>query len=286
MGSKRTLASKIVELLGPHRAYVEPFCGSMAVLLAKPPCSFELANDLHGDLTNLAWVIQHPNHGPALYRRLRRTWMDEKHFATCKDAIEDYALAVAPSDLDGHPASAAVERAYCYFVLCWQGRSGVLGTKDHNNVFTVRYNCNGGNQATRFRAAVDSIPGWRRRLRSATILRRDGLALLDRLADEPGQAVYVDPPYLQKKVSYEHDFTAAQHAQLASILCRFKKTRVVLSYYADPILAEMYPGWTQIDCSRAKHLSVQGRRGSTSEIAPEVLIVNQTVERNGDSPHV
>ncbi len=41
-GSKRTLAPEIVRRLGLHRAYCEPFCGSMAVLLAKPPCSFEL----------------------------------------------------------------------------------------------------------------------------------------------------------------------------------------------------------------------------------------------------
>lgn len=35
-GSKRTLAPRIVAELGSHRAYWEPFCGSMAVLLAKP----------------------------------------------------------------------------------------------------------------------------------------------------------------------------------------------------------------------------------------------------------
>lgn len=35
-GSKRTLAPRIVEQLGEHRAYWEPFCGSCAVLFAKP----------------------------------------------------------------------------------------------------------------------------------------------------------------------------------------------------------------------------------------------------------
>lgn len=282
-GSKRTLAPRIVELLAPHRAYVEPFCGSMAVLLAKPACSFELANDLHGDLVNLAWVVRHPKHGPSFFRRLRRTCFTEADFAHAKDVIGQHGIANAPEALDAARSLDYVERAYCYFVLCWMGRSGVLGTKGTNNNFTVRYTCNGGNQATRFHAAVDSIPAWRRRLRSVTILRRDGLTLLDRLADQPGQAVYVDPPYLQKGASYEHDFTHAQHAQLASLLRRFVTTRVVLSYYADPALHELYPGWIQIDCSRTKHLSVQGRRGSQSAIAPEVLLVNQPLERNGHS---
>ena len=35
-GGKRTLAPQIVAELGEHRAYWEPFCGSMAVLIAIP----------------------------------------------------------------------------------------------------------------------------------------------------------------------------------------------------------------------------------------------------------
>ena len=36
-GAKRTIASWIVEELGSHGAYWEPFCGSMAVLLINGP---------------------------------------------------------------------------------------------------------------------------------------------------------------------------------------------------------------------------------------------------------
>ncbi|MFN0195471.1 MAG: DNA adenine methylase, partial [Planctomycetaceae bacterium] len=35
-GSKRNLAPRIVEVIGPHQAYWELFGGSLAVLLAKP----------------------------------------------------------------------------------------------------------------------------------------------------------------------------------------------------------------------------------------------------------
>ena len=48
-GSKRYLAPRIVEQLGPHRAYWEPFCGSLAVLLAKPVASQETVCDLHAE---------------------------------------------------------------------------------------------------------------------------------------------------------------------------------------------------------------------------------------------
>lgn len=269
-GSKRLLAPRIVEALGPHRAYIEPFCGSMAVLLAKPPCSFEMVNDLHGDLCNLAWTIQHAVEGPRLYRRLRRSLFSEQAFAEAK---ANAFWPVAESADQVTPQTA--ERAYFYFVLCWEGRSGMIGTKGTNNNFTVRYNCNGGNQAKRFTSAVESIPAWRRRLRSVTILRRDGLKLIERLQDDPGQAIYVDPPYLDKKAAYLHDFTEAQHVELARLLSRFQESRVVVSYYDHPQLAELYPYWQKIDCSRAKHLAVQGRRGAKSATAPEVLLVNQ-----------
>ncbi|KKK49764.1 hypothetical protein LCGC14_3131740, partial [marine sediment metagenome] len=44
-GSKRSLASTIVEVLGGHKTYWEPFCGSLAVLFGKPPCEMETVND-------------------------------------------------------------------------------------------------------------------------------------------------------------------------------------------------------------------------------------------------
>lgn len=48
-GSKRNLAPRIVEAVGKHSAYWEPFAGSIAVLLAKPVVTMETVNDLHGD---------------------------------------------------------------------------------------------------------------------------------------------------------------------------------------------------------------------------------------------
>lgn len=36
-GAKVTIAQRIVDLLPPHEHYVEPFAGSLAVLLAKRP---------------------------------------------------------------------------------------------------------------------------------------------------------------------------------------------------------------------------------------------------------
>lgn len=267
-GSKRTLAPRIVEELGPHRAYWEPFCGSMAVLLAKPEVSQETVNDLHGDIINLARCIQHPTHGPWLYRQLRRTWPAEETFAEAAAHIKVRGSLPEKDILDP-------QRALWFFISSWLGRNGVIGTKGNNNSFCVRYTSNGGIQGTRFAAAVDSIPYWRRRLREVTILRRDGFDLLDRIEDDGGTLLYIDPPYIQKGATYDHDFSAADHGRLAKALGTFRKARVVLSYYEHPKLADLYPGWTKVVCDVAKSLVQQGKRGQEGvTIAPEVLLLN------------
>lgn len=269
-GSKRVLAPRIVEVLGKHTAYWEPFCGSLAVLLAKPVASQETVSDLHGDLINLAKVIAHRKWGPWLYRQRRRQMVHEDLFW---EAAERLANGGDARQIEAGTDAAAL-RAADFFYTSWMGRNGVIGTKGHNNNFCVRYTSNGGVQGRRYRSAVESIPAWRRRLEAVTILNRNGLELLARIEDQPNTAIYCDPPYLQKGAQYVHDFDSDDHDHLATILERFEKARVVVSYYDHPRLAELYPGWEKIHCDVSKSLSVQGKRGSKDVRAPEVLLVN------------
>lgn len=51
-GSKQRLAARIVAELPPHNAWVEVFCGSAAVTLAKKPVPIEVINDLNGEIVN------------------------------------------------------------------------------------------------------------------------------------------------------------------------------------------------------------------------------------------
>lgn len=264
-GAKRVLAPRIVAEFGPHVAYWEPFCGSMAVLLAKPVTSQETVNDLHGDLINLARVMQDGKLGAQLYRQLRRCLV---HESTFWEHAEKIKTAESPDKPD-------LDRATAFFYASWMGRNGVIGTKGWNNNFCVRYTANGGIQGTRFAAAVDSIPQWRERMRRVTILRRDGLELIERVEDAKATVIYCDPPYLEKGAEYRHDFEEADHERLAGLLNRFKKARVVVSYYAHPKLKKLYPGWTVVECAVAKSLANQGQRGKGGkEKAPEVLLIN------------
>lgn len=266
-GAKRNLACEIVRELGEHRVYWEPFCGSMSVLLAKPSCVMETVNDLHGDLINLARVIQDDRMGSQLYRRLRRTFMS--------DTLHKEAAARYHANGYGGDMTPSVDRAYDYFLCAWLGRNGVAGTGSYNQGFCVRYTANGGHAATRWTSVVESIPAWRRRLRNVTVLCRDAFELLARIDDEPSAVIYLDPPYLKKGAKYVHDFAAADHERLARAASRFRHARVVVSYYEDPQLAELYPGWTKRKIEVTKALVNQGMRDKGGAVkAVEVLLIN------------
>jgi len=269
-GSKRTLAPLVVQELGRHRCYHEPFCGGMAVLLAKPECHMEVVNDMHGDLTNLARVIQDPRLGPLLYRRLRRVLFAEPIFDEAVAWMKgrpDNSCLPAGSPLDA-------ERAFRFFIVSWMARNGLAGTPECNRNFCLRFTYGGGNPAVRFARAVESIPAWRRRLRRVAIYRMDAFDLIDRIADEPGTAIYCDPPYVAKGFRYRHDFLGADHGRLAEALGRFRRTRVVVSYYDEPVIRDLYAEWTIRDCSCLKKMGLASSRGSRASDAPELLILN------------
>lgn len=268
-GAKRNMAKVIIDALGPHRAYWEPFCGSMAVLLAKEPATMETVNDLHGDLVNLAWVVKDRDLALSFYAELHGVLMSEALFKR---------EAAAWREVGHQPAGDVPDstRAIRFFVCSWMGMNGVAGTQSYNQGFCARFTKNGGHAGTRFVAAVESIPAWHERLRTVTILARDGFNLIPKIEDAEGVVIYCDPPYLAKGAKYVHDFEAAEHDKLAGMLQRFEKTRVVVSYYEHPRLAELYPGWRKIDCETTKAMVSSGKRDAESSTkAPEVLLINE-----------
>ncbi len=233
-GSKRNLAPAIVDLIGKHNAYWEPFCGSMAVLLRKPPCGLETVNDLNGDLINLARVIQNKDLAFQLYDKLCRTLYCEQLFEESKQRWISN---------DGADNATDPDKAYDFFVASWMGINGVSGTMRCNYAFALRWCIGGGQGAIRWTNVVNSLPAWHKRLQNVVIVHKDALWLLENIADEKGTVIYIDPPYFTKSNKYIHDFEAADHIRLAELLGRFKKAKVIVSYYDHPKLQDLYPGW-------------------------------------------
>lgn len=274
-GGKRNLAPQIVDLIGTHRVYWEPFCGSMAVLMVKPPCVMETVNDLHGDLINLARVIQDEKLAFQFYDKLNRTLCAEQFFRESKERWISEDIDKTKPDPD---------RAYDFFIASWQGMNGVSGTKRCNYQFALRWCAGGGQGATRWRNVVESLPAWHKRLQSVLIIQRDAFDVLENIKDESGTVIYCDPPYFEKSSKYVHDFDAPEHERLAKLLGRFRETMVVVSYYDHPKLDELYANWHRAHIETPRGSLKNATRGKRSP-APrksrkqrEVLLVNQQTE--------
>lgn len=109
-GGKSRLADWIVPRLPPHRAYVEPFAGTAAILLAKPPSPIEVLNDLNEDIVTVYRCVQDPRLWRRLYRRLRWTPISRVEW---EQAIE--------------PTDDPVERAARFLIRHVQGFGGKPG---------------------------------------------------------------------------------------------------------------------------------------------------------------
>jgi DNA adenine methylase len=69
-GGKTRLLRHILPHVPPHRQYVEPFCGALAVFLAKEPVPVEVINDADGDM--MACYRYATHHPDALIAELAR----------------------------------------------------------------------------------------------------------------------------------------------------------------------------------------------------------------------
>lgn len=299
-GGKRTLAPDIVQELGKHTQYFEPFCGGLSIIFSKPRSQKETVNDLHGDAINLARVIQEPRAAEKLYDRLQRVIVCEGLLEDARRWLAEYPLEDAESEmhLDEFPCCITpgmLDRAYWYFLASWMGRNGTAGASRQDYQIAVRWTNNGGSPAVRFQNAAASLPAWHIRLQNVVILKRDAFNIIPRFEDARGTAIYVDPPYPAETRSgwregngsehrYLHEFQhdavndlfgngGDDHARLAKLLRNFNQARIIVSSYDCSRVRELYAGWTFVDKSMKKKLHLPSARGPAME-APEVLILN------------
>ena len=246
-GGKTNLAPIIAKMLPPHEHYVEPFAGSLAVLLAKAPSRAETVNDLDGDLVTF-------------WRVLRDRWEDlERVCALTPHSREEFRLA-AEDDLP----TDELERARLVWVRLTQSRSHSMkptGWKYHKNPLV---------RTTSLRSQVLRITECAERLHGVSLESRDALDVIRDYGSEPTACLYVDPPYLgsTRATNYRVEMLQDEaHVALADALNECKAS-VVLSGYDAPLYAELFDGWHRLDLKAPTTLS-----GDTDRV--EVLWSNR-----------
>lgn len=230
-GGKANLAERIVALLPAAGHYVEVFCGSLAVLLAKPRTTMETVNDLDGDLVHFFRILRDR---PA---ELARACALTPHART--EHAASYERAV---DLDD------VERARRTWVCLTQGRGGMLrrsGWRHYGDPGACSMGMPGY-----LAGYVDRLLPAAARLAGVTLECRPALELIHRYGRHRDVLLYADPPYLGSTRAwgnqYRHELrTDDEHRELAEALhgCR---AHVVLSGYPSPLYDQLYRGWCTV----------------------------------------
>lgn len=229
-GGKQRIASRIAAVLPAHTHYVEPFCGGLSVLLAKPASQLETVNDLDGDIM-------------AFWRVLRDRPADLERACTLTPHSRAESVAARQAD-----AADEVERARRVWVLLTQRRGGQLRPTGW------RYNSGPTSSPFPISRYLDGylarIAPAAERLRSVSLECLPALEVIGKYGANPAALLYVDPPYLGSvrgsTSAYRHEMKGlAAHVELAGAL-RGCRAAVVVSGYPCHEYEGLYDGWRRL----------------------------------------
>lgn len=259
-GGKTSLADRIVSLLPEHEHYVEPFAGSLAVLLAKPRSAMETVNDLDQHLMTFWRVL--------------------------RDRTEDLArvCALTPHSRAEHQASYDIddtlddlERARRVWVRLSQGRSGTMrrtGWRFYRDPAGSTYSF-----PDYLAAYVRRIDECAARIAGVTLESRPAIELIADYGQHPNVCLYLDPPYLASTRgwgnNYAHELrTDDEHRELASAVVNCRAA-VVLSGYPSDLYDDLYDGWHRLEMRAWTGNGIRGDRTKTDGERTEVLWSNR-----------
>lgn len=256
-GGKTRLAERIVQLLPAHQHYVEPFAGSLAVLLAKPRAEMETVNDLDQDLMTFWRILRERPEELALHMAL-----------TPHSRAEHQAAYDLATDDD-------LERARQVWVLLSQGRGGTMrrtGWRFYRDPKSSTYSF-----PEYMAAYVNRVPACAERLAGVSLECRDALEVITDYGRHPGVLLYCDPPYVgsTRAANYRHEMTRDdQHRELAAALADCKAS-VVLSGYHSSLYEDLYDGWHRAELKAWTGNGIRNGATKTDGDRVEVLWSNR-----------
>lgn len=248
-GGKYSHLDWLLPLLPPCHHYCEPYGGSGAVLLNRPPSPVETYNDLDGEVANFFRVLR-----------------EEKERLT--EAIgltpfsrEEFSIACIVD-----PEQNPLERARRFFVRARQVRTGLAQTASLGRWANCKNTSRAGMSGviSRWLGSIEDLPEIAERLLRVQIENRPALDVI-RLYDSPDTLFYCDPPYVHltrgDNSSYGYEMTDDEHRDLANVLNSIQ-SRVAISNYQCELMDELYPTskWIKTVASEKTIHSTKGKR--------------------------
>src|SRR5437667_10335125 len=232
-GSKLRIAAKMHDRLPPHNCWVELFCGSAAMTLAKSPAPIEVINDINEDIINFYEQLR--DHGDELLRKIELT---------------PYARAELELSRKAGGALSDLERDRRFFVSAMMAVNGSFGAAKGGFSVSSSYSRNGMEaRVNRWQSMPEYLLTVVDRLKKVRIENKDAIDLFKAFFDRPATLIYVDPPYLGKRVKgYDHDANSEKfHRELLDVALK-AKCMVFISGYESDLYNELLTekaGWNK-----------------------------------------
>ena len=221
-GAKARIAPWIVSHLPPHQIYVEPFGGSGAVLMAKPPAKMEVFNDADGGLVHFFQVL----------------------------AAEPQNLIARVDGLlyspwrDSRPSTDPVELEARFFLHNNTTWPVANGNSFRRQRYPDKKSKTGRSVAVIFQQRKTLLAQAAARIRHVIFEHGDALKLIARY-DGADVLFYIDPPYYGERRShlYNHEMMdESSHRRLAALVHNVRAA-VIVSGYASELYKELYGDW-------------------------------------------
>ena len=246
-GGKSYLAKRIVSMFPSHRLYVEPYCGGLSVLLAKPRSPVEVAGDLNAALVHFWTTVR--DRPAELADRVRSVPYLRESFEQAYEALE----AVDP-----------IDRAVAFLIRNRMSRGG-LGKH-----FAWSERLRGGQPGdlNAWESIQRLLPAISARLQGVELYCGDALDLIERY-DGESTLTYCDPPYPHSTrtvaACYTHEMSDADHERLLVAVKR-AQGMVVLSGYRSAIYDAALEGWERHEFHMANHSGQTRRKNRRVEV--------------------
>jgi DNA adenine methylase len=234
-GGKYSHLDWLLPLLPKAHHYCEPFGGSAAVLLNRPPSPVETYNDLDGEVVNFFRVLR--DQTEILIQAIGLTPFSREEFY---QAVSDPEEPI--SDL---------ERARRFFVRARQARTGLAQSATLGRWANCKQTSRSGMSGvvSRWLGSVEGLPEVASRLLRVQIENRPAIDVI-RLYDHPCTLFYCDPPYVHSSrgdsKAYGFEMDDESHRELAAAL-RTCVGKVAVSGYRCDLMEELYKDWRRID---------------------------------------
>ncbi|WP_342355199.1 DNA adenine methylase [Paenibacillus polymyxa] len=219
-GGKSKYANHLISCFPKHRIYVEPFGGAAHVLTQKPRSQHEVYNDIDGEVVNFLRVNQ------SVPEQLQAAC---ENIPYSRQVYEEWKKEPLPAD----PFERAVRWFYMNRSAISRGNSEPVSQTGwrHSTVSSQ-------NPAQGYVSACARLMDFAERFKGVMIEQADFRTVIQKY-DHPNALFYVDAPYVGYEQFYAGKFTEEDHHDLARLLHQVRG-KVVLSYYAHPLIDELY----------------------------------------------